>query len=57
MKKIIQTKDRLVLIKKELIDTEYWEDILESLTFKEGMALASAVAKFTKKYMLVEEKE
>jgi len=48
--KIIQSEGRVILIKNELIDERYWLDLLNSLTFQEGLALMNAVQEYMARY-------
>lgn len=59
MKKIIEQGDRLILIKQELTDEDYWESLFEGLTFNEGLAMMNAFVKFTSKFkdLLPKEKD
>ncbi len=50
MDKIIKEEGRLILIKKELIKEEYWLDVLNSLTFAEGMAFGSAMQTWSERF-------
>ena len=47
--KIIKEKGRVILVEKELREPTYWLDVLESLTFAEGMALSSALTEWSSK--------
>ncbi len=53
MKKIIKKQGRLILIEKELDQSEYWKELFDSLTFAEGMAMAQAMQEWGKKYNLL----
>ena len=43
MKKIVKLEGRIILIESELTDKQYWRDLIDSLTFTEGMTLITAI--------------
>jgi len=49
MDKIIKKEGRIILIESELSNKEHWNELFDSLTFAEGMAMAQAIQEWTTK--------
>ena len=57
MNKIIRKRGRIILIENELCNKEHWLDLLESLTFKEGMAMTVAMSEWAIEQGLVKDEK